>query len=114
MREFSVSSVDELNLAKMRYGMIDPDETFIQQHYEKFTELPPATPVTINAIKQIELAMEDPEARKEWADRIEGKSTQTTVSLNHDTATDIDKLEKYSIDSMNKLFEGVNLGKYDN
>lgn len=53
---------------------------------------------------QIMASFEDSYERKEWADRIEGKATQTTINVNHDTSDSIDELKKYTKDKLDSLF----------
>ena len=73
---------------------------------KRFAEIPPATPMRINALKQIFESIENGTARIEWANRIEGKPTQTTVNLNRETES-IEELERYTSARLDKLFEDL-------
>lgn len=105
MRELSLLSQNELELYQMRWGLIDKDLVAIKEAGLDFYEqIPLPTPVSINAMKQIMASIDDSYERKEWADRIEGKATQTTVNVNHDSAEGIEVLEAYTRQKLDSIF----------
>lgn len=105
MRELSLLDEESLELYQMKWGIIDVDAELIKKvGFKAYEAIPPATPVTRNAMLQILASYEDSVERKEWADRIEGKSTQTTVNVNHDTKDSIEELQKYTKDKLDNLF----------
>lgn len=105
MRELSFLPLDELELYQMRWGLIDVDPIKVREKGLAFYEsIPLPTTVQLNAMKQIMASGEDSYERKEWADRVEGKATQTTVNVNHDTKEGIDVLEAYSRQKLDSLF----------
>lgn len=105
MRELSLLSQNELELYQMRWGLIDKDLVAIKEAGLDFYEqIPLPTPVSINAMKQIMASIDDSYERKEWADRIEGKATQTTVNVNHDSVEGIEVLEAYTRQKLDSIF----------
>ena len=69
-----------------------------------YNNIPPATPVAKNAMLQIMASYENSFDRKEWADRIEGKATQTTVNVNHSTKDGVEELKNYTKAKLDELF----------
>lgn len=109
MRELSLLDEDSLKLYQMRWGIVDVDEVLVSKvGFDVFSEIPPATPVAKNAMLQIMASFEDSYERKEWADRIEGKATQTTVNVNHDTKDGVDELKNYTKAKLDELFGDMN------
>lgn len=107
MREFSNLDEDSLKLYQMRYGLIPIDKVLIDQvGYSAFMDIPSCTPIQKNAMLQIMASFDDSYERKEWADRIEGKTTQTNVNVNHDTSNSIDDLEKYTLSKLDEILGG--------
>lgn len=107
MREFSNLDEDSLKLYQMRYGLIPIDKVLIDQvGYSAFIDIPSCTPIQKNAMLQIMASFDDSYERKEWADRIEGKTTQTNVNVNHDTSNSIDDLEKYTLSKLDEILGG--------
>ena len=105
MRELSALDEDSLRLYQMRWGLIDVEEELISSvGYHTYSQIPPCTPITKNAMLQIMASFEDSVERKEWADRIEGKATQTTVNVNHDTKDGIEELKNYTKEKLDELF----------
>ena len=89
----------------MRWGLIDVDEVLVEEvGYGVYSAIPPATPVAKNAMLQIMASFDDDFARKEWADRIEGKAVQTSVQVNHDTKDGVDELKNYTKAKLDELF----------
>lgn len=108
MRELSLLDEESLELYQMRWGLIPVDSVLLERvGFDVYEKIPPATPVAKNAMLQIMASFEDSVERKEWADRIEGKSTQTTVNVNHDTKDGIDELANYTKAKMDELFGGM-------
>lgn len=108
MRELSLLDEDSLTLYQMRWGLIDVDEEILEKvGFEVYSQIPPATPVAKNAMLQIMASYEDSYERKEWADRIEGKATQTTVNVNHDTKDGVEELKNYTKEKLDELFGGM-------
>ena len=109
MRELSLLDEESLQLYQMRWGLVDVDEVLVSKvGFEVFSAIPPATPVAKNAMLQIMASFEDSYERKEWADRIEGKATQTTVNVNHDTKDGVDELKNYTKAKLDELFGDMN------
>lgn len=107
MREFSQLDEDSLKLYQMRYDLIPIDPIFIESvGIATFNAIPPCTPIQKNAMIQIMASFEDSVERKEWADRIEGKTIQSTVNVNHDTTDGIDTLEQYTLSKLDEIFKG--------
>lgn len=105
MRELSSLDERSLELYQMRWGLIDVDETLLSEvGFEVYSQIPPCTPIAKNAMLQIMASFEDSYERKEWADRIEGKVTQTTVNVNHDTKDGVDELKNYTKAKLDELF----------
>lgn len=108
MRELSYLDEKSLLLYQMRWDMIEVDSTLVESvGYEAYNSIPPATPIRKNAMLQIMASLEDSMERKEWADRIEGKATQTTVNVNHDTKDGVEELKNYTKDKLDELFGGM-------
>lgn len=107
MRELSFLPEEQLKLYQMKWGLIEEDGVQIAENIEFFNAIPLATPVRINAMRQIMESLVDDFARKEWADRIEGKPTQTTVSINHSTTDGIEELENYTLEKLDDIFRGM-------
>lgn len=106
MRELSLLPQDKLELYQMRWGLIDIDIIAIKEvGLDFYEQIPKPTSVSLNAMKQIMASGEDSSERKEWADRIEGKVTQTTVNVNHDSAEGIEVLEAYTRKKLDSIFE---------
>lgn len=109
MRELSLLDEESLQLYQMRWGLVDVDEVLVSKvGFKAFSAIPPATPVAKNAMLQIMASFEDSYERKEWADRIEGKATQTTVNVNHDTKDGVDELKNYTKAKLDELFGDMN------
>lgn len=107
MRELSFASFEDLKAYAIRWGLEEYDEDIVRAFgLKRFAEIPPATPMRINALKQIFESIENGTARIEWANRIEGKPTQTTVNLNRETES-IEELERYTSARLDKLFEDL-------
>lgn len=105
MRELSLLDEDSLKLYQMRWGLIDVDEVIVSKvGFAVYNKIPPATPVAKNAMLQIMASYENSFDRKEWADRIEGKATQTTVNVNHDTKDGVEELKNYTKAKLDELF----------
>lgn len=105
MRELSFLDEDSLKLYQMRWGLVPVDQTLIETvGLSVYNSIPPATAVAKNAMLQIMASLEDNYERKEWADRIEGKVTQTTVNVNHDTKDGVDELKKYTKAKLDEIF----------
>lgn len=105
MRELSLLDEDSLRLYQMRWGLIDSEEELINSvGFEVYSQIPPCTPVAKNAMLQIMASFDDSIERKEWADRIEGKATQTTVNVNHDTKDGVEELKNYTKAKLDELF----------
>ena len=105
MRELSALDEDSLRLYQMRWGLIDVEEELINSvGYHAYSKIPPCTPIAKNAMLQIMDSFEDSVERKEWADRIAGKATQTTVNVNHDTKDGIEELKNYTKEKLDELF----------
>lgn len=105
MRELSLLDEDSLKLYQMRWGLIDVDEVIVSKvGFAVYNNIPPATPVAKNAMLQIMASYENSFDRKEWADRIEGKATQTTVNVNHDTKDGVEELKNYTKAKLDELF----------
>ena len=108
MRELSLLDEDSLKLYQMRWGLIDVDEVIVNKvGFAVYNNIPPATPVAKNAMLQIMASYENSFDRKEWADRIEGKATQTTVNVNHDTKDGVEELKNYTKAKLDELFGDV-------
>lgn len=109
MRELSLLDEDSLKLYQMRWGLVDVDEVLVSKiGFEVYNSIPPATPVAKNAMLQIMASFGDNYERKEWADRIEGKATQTTVNVNHDTKDGVEELKNYTKAKLDELFGDMN------
>lgn len=109
MRELSLLDEDSLKLYQMRWGLVDVDEVLVSKiGFEVYNSIPPATPVAKNAMLQIMASFEDNYERKEWADRIEGKATQTTINVNHDTKDGVEELKNYTKAKLDELFGDMN------
>lgn len=105
MRELSLLDEDSLKLYQMRWGLCDIDEVLLSKvGFSAYEKIPPATPVAKNAMLQIMASFEDSGERREWADRIEGKATQTTVNVNHDTKDGVEELKNYTKAKLDELF----------
>ena len=105
MRELSLLDEKSFLLYQMRWGLIDVDEVLVEEvGYGVYSAIPPATPVAKNAMLQIMASFDDDMARKEWADRIEGKAVQTSVQVNHDTKDGVDELKNYTKAKLDELF----------
>lgn len=105
MRELSLLDEESLKLYQMRWGLIDVDDSLLDKvGYEVYSNIPPCTPVSKNAMLQIMASFDDNYERREWADRIEGKATQTTVNVNHDTKDGINELKNYTKAKLDELF----------
>lgn len=107
MRELSFLEEDKLKLYQMKWGLIEEEPSEIIDNIEYYNSIPLPNTVRINAMKQIMASTIDEFSRKEWADRIEGKPTQTTVSVNHSTTDGIDTLEAYTKDKLDAMFGGM-------
>lgn len=108
MRELSLLDEDSLMLYAMRWNLIDTDPALIDKvGLVAFESIPSPTAVQKNAMLQILASFEDSFERKEWADRVEGKATQTTMNINHDTKEDIDTLKDYTREKLDELFNGM-------
>lgn len=108
MRELSQLDEDSLVLYAMRWGMIDPDPELIERvGLAVYNNIPSPTAIQKNALQQIINSFDDDMARKEWADRIEGKATQTTMNINHDTSEDINSLKNYTRERLDEIFNGM-------
>ena len=107
MRELSALDDESLLLYQMRWGLTEIDEVLIERvGFSVYSQIPPATAIQKNAMLQIMASFEDSTERKEWADRIEGKTTQTTVNVNHDTKDSVDVLKNYTKAKLDELFGG--------
>lgn len=105
MRELSALDEESLLLYQMRWGMVDVDEVLVEKvGFSAYSQIPPATAIRKNAMLQILASLEDSSERKEWADRIEGKVTQTTVNVNHDTKDSVEVLKDYTKAKLDELF----------
>lgn len=82
MRALSDMSLEQLEVIEMFWGisplvvdklkLVDPE--FIEN-------ISVPTPTRINALLQVKLSLINPEERKEWADRVEGKAVSREVSM---------------------------------
>lgn len=105
MRELSLLTLEELSLYQMRWNIVPKDLSLIKEYgLDYYESIPKATTVHINALNQILASQEDSYERKEWADRIEGKTMQTTVNVNHDTSDGIEELEAYTKQKLDSIF----------
>lgn len=108
MRELSFLDADSLALYQMKWGMCPVDKDLVRKYgHTYYEQIPVATPVRINAMNQVLASMEDSVERREWADRIEGKATQTTMNIEHSTAEGIETLEAYTRDKLDSIFAGM-------
>lgn len=108
MRELSFLDADLFMLYQMKWGIKDYDEELVAKvGRDVYSQIPKATPLRINAIQQIVESMFDDTARKEWADRIEGKTVQTQITVNHDTAEGIGTLQAYTLERLNQVFSDL-------
>lgn len=108
MRNLSFLSLDELRAYRMRWGLDDVDNDFIMSTVgmDYYTNIPPATTISRNALLQIEDSYIDPVQRKEWADRIEGKAMQTNINVNSTDVTSISELNEYTKEAIDEFFKG--------
>lgn len=108
MRELSLLDEESLKLYAMRWNLMDTDPTLVNKvGLVAFESIGSPTAVQRNALLQILASFEDSIERKEWADRIEGKATQTTMNINHDTKEDINTLKDYTREKLDELFNGM-------
>ena len=108
MRELSFLDEDSLLLYQMRWGIIPVDSALVEKvGYDAYASIPPATPIMKNAMLQTMASLDDSTERREWADRIEGKVTQTTVNVNHDTKEGVEELKNYTRAKRDEIFGGL-------
>lgn len=108
MRELSSMDDDKFNACLMKWGFIPYEGSTVSDvGLEFYSSIPAVNHVIRNAVKQILAAENDSMERKEWADRIEGKATKTTVAINHDTKDGVKELEEYTKSKLDKLFNGL-------
>ena len=105
MKKLSELSEDDFELYKMRWGFVDYDQALVDRvGREAYAMIPACTPVRRNAMTQILASFENSSERKVWADRIEGKVTQTTVNVNHETSDKVGDLKTYTQEYLDDLF----------
>lgn len=110
MRKISDYTIEQVEFIEMFWGLIKLDTAKLEEagkdeHMTEFIKnIPVPTPTRINALLQTRLSMISPEERREWADRVEGKSVSREVSMSL-TTTDEDNTTSATRDFIKSQFD---------